>query len=167
MLDRVRGALFQAITETHGDSVTAVRVTKGLARGLNAVLGEPLASHDELARRAAARERLAQLLDRRGAPAPSTPRAAAPVFVYHEKDRNGRELARIEELLGAKGFGHTRLDVGGDEAMLDFILRTAGCERDDLPVVFVADRCVGGYRALVEADVAGDLAGWVRGVRGG
>jgi hypothetical protein len=163
MLGRVREALFQAITAERGDSIAAVRVSKSLVRELNSVLGEPLATRDELARREAARARLAGLLDRR-APASAGPsRETAPVFVYFEKDRNVRELTRIEELLSTRGLAFKRLDVARDEAMLDFILRAAGCEQDDLPVVFVADRCVGTYRALVEADVSGDLGRWLRG----
>ena len=69
-----------------------------------------------------------------------------------------RELVRIEELLGAKGYAWTRLDVAGDEATLDFVMREAACERDDLPVVFVADRVIGNLEALVRADVSGELA---------
>jgi hypothetical protein len=37
-------------------------------------------------------------------------------------------------------------------------MREAGCERDDLPVVFVASRPIGNLEALVRADVSGDLA---------
>ena len=69
----------------------------------------------------------------------------------------------IEELLAAKGFAWERLDVGGDEATLDFVTRQAGCKPDELPVVFVADRAVGGYEALVRADVSGELARLVLG----
>ncbi len=60
-----------------------------------------------------------------------------------------RELVRIEELLSAKSYAWTRLDVAGDEATLDFVMREAACERDDLPVVFVANRVIGNFEALV------------------
>jgi hypothetical protein len=163
ILPRVRGALYHAITTPAGDSVAAVRVPKDLARRLNLVLGAPLASVEDLAKREAARKRLEAL--RAGAGAESEPEAAAaPVLVYFEKDRNTRELGRIEELLGSRGYSWTRLDVAGDEATMDFVLLKAKCERDDLPVVFVADRVIGTFPAVVDADVSGDLA---RAIHGG
>jgi hypothetical protein len=156
----------QRFTTSRGDSVAAVRVPKDIARRLNSALGEPLATREELAKRDAARARLADLR-KAGAPADAADAATAagpaPVFVYFEKDRNVRELTRIEELLAAKGYEWKRLDVSSDEAMLDFIVRTAECERDDLPVVFVADRCVGVFGALVKAEVSGELSRLVRG----
>ena len=162
MFGRVREALFQAITSSRGDSLAAVRVPKDLARRLNSTLGEPLASREELAKRARAIARLAELRAR-GANAKPTSREPAPVFVYFEKDRNVRELTRIEELLGARSIAWRRLDVAGDEATIDFVTRTAGCERDHLPVVFVGDRPIGAYAALVKSDVSGELATLVLG----
>ena len=52
-----------------------------------------------------------------------------------------RELTRIEELLAGKAIPFKRLDVGNDEATVEVggHARRAQCERDDLPVVFVAD----------------------------
>jgi hypothetical protein len=156
MLDRVRGALYQAISSPRGDSVTPVRVTKDLARRLNLALGLPLATEEDLAERARARAKLEELRAATAAPKGAT-RIAAPVFVYFETGRNVRELTRIEEVLAAKSLRWTRLDVREDEATLDFVLRTAGCEADELPVVFVAERPVGNYQALVRADVSGEL----------
>jgi hypothetical protein len=112
-------------------------------------------------RRAAARERLAKLR----ATGPSEEKRAlapAPLLVYFEKDRNVRELVRIEELLSAKGYEWKRLDVAGDEATMTFVVRQAEVEPDDLPIVFVADRVVGNYDALVRSDVSGELERLVR-----
>jgi hypothetical protein len=164
MLERVRDALYRAMTGPAGDALTPVRIPKDLARRLNTTLGRPLAPLDELAKRARGRTRLAELRAGHAAAAadattaPSVKRVAAPILVYFEKDVNVRELLRIEELLGAKGHAWTRLDVAGDEATLDFVMREAGCERDDLPVVFVASQVIGNLDALVRADVSGDLA---------
>ena len=162
MLDRVRDALYRAMTAPGGDALAPVRIPKDLARRLNATLGRPLAPLDELARRARARARLAELRSQPVTAAtramPSARKEAAPVLVYFEKDVNVRELVRIEELLGAKGHAWKRCDVAGDEATLDFVMREAGCERDDLPVVFVASRPIGNFEALVRADVSGELA---------
>jgi hypothetical protein len=157
MLDLVRDALYRAITSPNGDSLAPVRIPKDLARRLNVSLGRPLAPREELAKRASARARLEELR-RGGAAQARTPVAAAPVLVYFEKDRNVRELGRIEELLAAKGYAYKRLDVAGDEATIEFVTNKAKCEADDLPIVFVADHPVGAFEALVRADVSGELA---------
>lgn len=162
MLTLVRSALHRAITTPRGDSLAPVRIPKDLARRLNVALGRPLAPREELDRRDEARSRLAELRAK-GGPGQRARTGAAPVLVYFEKDRNVRELLRIEELLAARGMEFKRLDVAGDEATIDFVKLQAKCESDDLPVVFVADRAIGGYEALVRADVAGELARLVHG----
>lgn len=159
LVDALRDSLYRAITTPRGDSLLPIRIQKDLARRLNMTLGSPLCSREESMKRREAAQRLEQL--RRGgsnatAKAPA-PREAAPVMVYFEKDRNVRELGRAEELLGAKGIPFTRLDVRGDEATLDFVMREAKCKQDELPVVFVAGTAIGGYTALVAADVSGDF----------
>jgi hypothetical protein len=176
MLAPLRAALHRAITSPRGDSFAALRVPKDLARRLNATLGRPLAPSEELANRARARARLAELRAQGGAARSQRAdpnengggtgaRAAvepAPVLVYCERDRNARQLARIEELLASKGYSWKRLDVAGDPATIEFVKQRAACETDDLPIVFVADHVVGGYEALVRADLSGDLERLVR-----
>jgi hypothetical protein len=161
MMSTVRSVLHRAITSPRGDSLAAVRIPKSLARRLNVTLGSPLAPEDELAKREAARARLAELRAK-GASGEKLKTEAAPVLVYFEKDRNVRELGRIEELLSAKGYEFKRLDVAGDEATIEFVMLQSRCKRDELPVVFVADRAIGGYEALVRSDVSGELARLVR-----
>jgi hypothetical protein len=170
MLDRVRDALYRAIATPTGDSLAPIRLPKDLARRLNTTLGRPLAPLDELGKRARGRQRLAELRSAQASGAASATssdstiaKEAAPILVYFEKDRNVRELTRIEELLGAKGYTWKRLDVGGDEATLDFVMREAGCERDDLPIVYVASRMIGPFAELLRADVSGELAAAVGG----
>ncbi len=87
-------------------------------------------------------------------------------MVYYEKDRNARELARIREVLGARDVPYRLLDVTGDESTISFVTRTAKCETDDLPVVFVAGDVVGTFRDLVELDVNGGLVAAVFGSAG-
>ncbi|HEX3344394.1 MAG TPA: hypothetical protein VHS09_07460 [Polyangiaceae bacterium] len=160
MLHLVRSALHRVITSPRGDSLATARVPKDLARRLNVALGSPLAPEDELLKRERARATLAALRAS-GEGGARLQRDAAPVLVYFEKDRNVRELVRIEELLAAKGIAWKRLDVSGDDATIEFVMLQAKCERDDLPVVFVADRAVGGYEALVRSDVSGELGSLV------
>ncbi|MCA9590970.1 MAG: hypothetical protein KC657_36985 [Myxococcales bacterium] len=155
MLDLVRTNLHRALASSVGDGFAPVRLQRDLARRVNMALGEPICSRDELERRRAAAKRLEEL---RGAKT-STPFAKAqpPVVIYRERDRNVRALRRIKELLDAKGVVYTELDIADDESSVDFVLREAKCERDALPVVFVATTAVGTYERLVEQDVAGHL----------
>jgi hypothetical protein len=148
--------LDQAITSPAGDGFAPVRIQKDLVRRLNVVLGRPICSLEEAEQRRNARTRLGSLRTKKS----TAPRAreAAPVLVYFEKDRNARELGRVKETLEAKGYAYKLCDATGDEATLDFVTRKAGCARDELPIVFVADRVIGGFRALVDADVSGELA---------
>lgn len=161
LVDTIRAKLHEAITSTRGDTFAPVRVPKDLARRMNLALGSPICSEDEIAKRRDASIRLAGL---RGARA-TAPRAreAAPVMIYFEQGRNVRELARVRELLVSKAIAFQELDVAGDEATLAFVVREAKCKEDELPIVFVAGRAVGGYAALVAADVAGELARAVQG----
>jgi len=155
MLDPLRTGLHKIITTPVGDGFLPLRVPKVIARRVNMFLGSPLCSPEELDKRRAAQKRLQEL--RASGTAQPIAREPAPVTVYFEKDRNQRMMDRIEEALHARKIAFTKLDVSGDEATMDFITRTAKCEADDLPIVFVAATPVGGYDALVAWDVSGQL----------
>lgn len=160
MLDTLRTTLYRVITTARGDGFAPVRIPKDLARRANALLGQPLCSPSELEIRRAAEAKLASLRAGTAVPATTTTTArkeAVPVMVYFEKDRNKREQTRIEELLVSKSIAFTGLDVAGDEATQVFVTRQAKCELDDLPIVFIGGKPIGGYKELVEADVCGDL----------
>lgn len=161
MFDLVRSSLHRVITTPAGDRFLPVRLPKDLARRVNAVLGEPIASREEIARRRAARAKLAELADAaaRGVStaASAAPREAAPVMIYFEKDRNQRMLERIKDALEARGIAFTALDVAGDETTKDYVMREARVKDDELPVVFIAGTPVGGYAEVVEWDVSGRL----------
>lgn len=154
-MDIVRTSLGKLLKDDRLDTFAPVRVARGLADRLNRTLGEPLCTAEELEKRRAARARLAEL--RKSGKKTERERTQAPVTIYFEKDRNQRELSRMEELLGAKGVTYQKLDLTGDEATLAFVQREAKVKGDDLPVVFVAGDVVGTYPALVAFDVAGKL----------
>jgi len=160
MIDQVRISLHRAITTPIGDRFFPVRVPKDLARRVNALLGDPICSKEELERRRAGRAKLEELRKNGGRSAsPAEVKAVqAPVMIYFEKDRNARMLGRMKEMLEAKQITYTLLDVAGDPTTKDFVLREAKCKDDDLPVVFVASTPVGGYNELVDWDVSGRLA---------
>jgi hypothetical protein len=156
MLDTLRTTLHRAITTTTLDRFTPIRLQKDLARRLNVALGMPLCSKEELLARREAKQKLERL--KQSKQKTRLARKAAPILVYYEKDRNVRELARIEEALAAKNYPIQKLDVTGDEATLEFVCRTAKVEREQLPVVFVADTAIGRFTDVVRADASGDLA---------
>jgi glutaredoxin len=155
MLDPIRTGLHKIITTPLGDGFLPLRVPKVLARRVNLFLGSPICSAEDLEKRRAAQKRLQAL--RAAGSVSVIQREPAPVIVYFEKDRNARMLSRIEEALSAKKIAYKLLDVAGDEATMQFITRTAKCEEDDLPIVFVASTPIGGYDALVAWDVSGEL----------
>ena len=156
MLERLKATLHQAITTERGDRVAPLRVSKNLARRLNVTLGYPLDSVEGLERRRAAQARLTEL---RAVPTKvERTKVATPITIYAEKGRNDRMLARAEELLTGKGYAYRVLDVTDDEATMTFVTRKASCQPEDLPVIFVGPDVLGGYAALVEADVDGSLA---------
>ena len=160
--DLVRTTLHRAITTPRGDSLAVVRIPKDIARRMNYALGLPLCSKDELEKRRIAQAKLDDL--RRSGRTSERAALEAPVVVYFEKDRNARELARIEELLVSKTIAFRKLDVSGDEATLAFVVREAKCKDDELPIVFVGAIAIGPYNDLVRADVSGELAKALRGV---
>jgi glutaredoxin len=155
MLDTLRTTLHYVLETPRGDSLSAVRVPKMLARRLNDFLGSPICSAEELSKRRAAVVKLASLRGKKQEQ--RLAREAAPVVVYFEKDRNQRLVDRIRELLDARAFAYQMLDVADDEATMAFVMREAKCEADDLPIVFVAGTPIGGYNELVESDVSGAL----------
>ena len=161
--DRIHRVISSPAGAVPEDGLAAVRVAKGLARRLNETLGKPICSSEEMAKRRGAAQRLDDLRAGRVAIASAAKAAVAPVLVYFEKGRNERELARIREALDAKSIAYTMLDVAGDETTIAFVVNKAHCKSDDLPIVFVADRAVGNYAALVEADVSGALQRLLRG----
>jgi glutaredoxin len=146
------------MTTSRGDALPPVRVAKDLARRLNVTLGQPVCSAEALATRRHAEAKLRDIAKARAEGTLKRDKAAAPampVKVYMEKDRNVRELTRIREVLDAKAVVYEVLDVAGDEATLEFVTRTAKCEADELPVVFLGPTAIGGYEALVNADLSG------------
>jgi len=163
-LDVLAEGLHNVLHSKTLESVSLVRVPRDMARRFNRLVGSPLAPQSELeARRAAA----AKLIELRGKGGQEQAAAVtAPVVVYIEKDRNARELGRVEELLKAKDIPYTLADVTGDAATLAFVINAAKCEKDQLPIVFVAGEPVGPYNDLVATDVAGKLEKMVFGAAG-
>ncbi len=149
----LRSSIFRLISDDQG--VLPARIAKDLLRRVNRTLGEPLADEKVIEARALAAARLADARMKKAPVAKTT--LSAPVLVYFERDRNQRELERVRELLASLSYEVKELDVANDEATLDFVCRTARCERDHLPIVFVGPTPVGPYPELVKWNVSGAL----------
>lgn len=162
MLDLFRTSIHRAITTPFGDKFLPLRVSKDMARRVNAMFSDPICSQAELDRRRAGQAKLDELNKNGGKPLPGqeskVEKSQAPVMVYFEKDRNARMLGRIKEMLDAKGVKYTLADVAGDDTARAYVMREAKVKEDDLPIVFVATTPVGGYNELVDWDVSGKLA---------
>jgi glutaredoxin-related protein len=156
LLDSLKHGVHTALTTGRGDSLLPLRVSKDLGRRLNVAFGKPIASREELASRKAARDELARL--RAAGGSAKIEKEAAPVFVYFMKNKNVDALAKIERTLSEANVRFEKRDVSGDEAMISFITREAKCDDDDLPVVFVATKVIGGAERVVESVASGELA---------
>jgi hypothetical protein len=171
MFNRTRGALFDALSSPVGDSLPPLRFAKEMALRVNRTLGMPLESKSALGKRAAARGRLTQLNEDLQAQSDAAFRAknptpVCPVTLYRDREQGVLEVRKIEELLRATEIPYRVLDVQNDNPMQSFVrlgLGKAQLPLDTMPVLFVADRAVGGYREWVEADASGVLKEWLAG----
>jgi glutaredoxin len=147
---RAGGFAYDRLVAPRRDVRPAARHLRNLASIANELLGRPLRPADEgvistpveppVARPAAGK-------------APVTGRA--PVLVYFD-GKDHRTLARVEDLLKGRGFVYQVLDVSADEAERSWA--TTAAKTTELPLVFIAGAPVGGFDALLRADVSGDLA---------
>jgi glutaredoxin len=167
MLTEIRSLTFRALTSRQGNWVPPVRWTKDVLLFLNDMAGKPLATREEILEREereqTRRQRLAEARAAReqeraanGAAAAggSPAREAAPVVVYVD-EKSTRDLKRIRGVLEGREIPFQTMDVEHDEASRSWVQTTA--KTHDLPVVFVAGEPVGGYDALVQLDVTGEL----------
>jgi hypothetical protein len=132
------------------DARPVARHLRNLAAIANELLGRPLRPADEGAPAPTPRPVSSSSIP--GRP-PSTRRA--PVLVYFD-GKDHRTLARVEDLLKGRGLAYQVLDVSADEAERSWA--TTAAKTNELPLVFVAGVPVGGWDALLKADVAGELA---------
>lgn len=62
---------------------------------------------------------------------------------------------QAKRLLGAKGVTYTEIDVTGDVALRQEMIRASG--RRTVPQIFIAGQPIGGFDELYELDVSGEL----------
>jgi len=148
---RAGGFAYEKLVAPRRDVRPAARHLRSLASIANELLGRPLRPADEglTSTQAEAPEAARPAAGK----APSARRA--PVLVYFD-GKDHRTLARVEDLLKGRGFAYQVLDVSADEAERSWA--TTAAKTTELPLVFIAGAPVGGWDALLRADVSGDLA---------
>jgi glutaredoxin len=151
---RAGGFAYDKLVAPRREARPAVKHLRNLASIANELLGRPLRPESETA---AEGPPVAAVPERKAAvpagKAPSTRRA--PVLVYFD-GKDHRTLARVEDLLKGRGFAYQVLDVSADEA--EHSWATTAAKTSEFPLVFVAGGPVGGWDALLAADVSGELA---------
>ncbi len=180
-MDVLRAKAYEALRSRWGNQLPPVRVTRGVLSFVNDMVGRPLAPEDEIQERRAyeerRRERIAQqrLSAARAAEAAvaataagvaeaARNRDAAPVIVYVDAQSH-RDAKRIADVFRGRDIPFTELSVVEDGATRSWVETTARTR--ELPVVFVAGKPVGGYDALVQLDVKGELERMVWGLNAG
>ena len=152
---RAGGFAYDKLVAPRRDARPVVHHLRNLASIANELLGRPLRPADE-AGSAAATPVAAPVARKAAVPAAKAPSARrAPVLVYFD-GKDHRTLARVEDLLKGRGFAYQVLDVSADEAERSWA--TTAAKSAEMPLVFVAGAPVGGWDALLRADVSGELA---------
>lgn len=153
---RASGFGYDKFVAPRREARPAARHLRNLASIANELLGRPLRPTEEPAAVVVAPSPPAEAAPKPPRVRGKTPVARrAPVLVYFD-GKDHRTLARVEELLKARGYAYQVLDVSADEAELSWVTTTA--RSTTLPLVFIAGAPVGGLQALVQADVSGELA---------
>ncbi len=174
-VDGIRAKAYQALRSRTGNRLLPVRVARSVTSFVNDMVGRPLAPEDELAERRAYEARrqkcLAEARVEREtrqaaavAQASERVRDAAPVIVYIDA-QSSRDAKRIADVFRGRDIPFTELSVIEDGATRSWVETTA--KTRELPVVFVGGKPVGGYDALVQLDVKGELERLVWGLTAG
>jgi glutaredoxin-related protein len=146
---RASGFAYDKLVAPRRGAHPAAKHLRNLASIANELLGRPLRPVDEAPLSPAVPEPPAPVVAAR------TPAARqAPVLVYFD-GKDHRTLARVEDLLRGRGHAYQVLDVSADEAERSWATTVA--KTSEFPLVFVAAAPVGGWDALLQADVSGEL----------
>jgi glutaredoxin len=150
LTDKLRVLAYQKL-EGAGSTIKhpALRHARNLASIVNELVGQPLCSAEELARR---RERRKPVVVATAGPRPVT--AQAPVLVYFD-GKDHRTKAKVEQLLRDREIQFQVLDVTDDEAERSWVSTAA--KTSEFPIVVIAGAPVGGLAELTQLDLEGEL----------
>jgi len=164
MWDELRSKAYQQLRGQTGNKFMPVRFVRGTMTIVNDLLGRPLAPREELEERRAyeksRQERIAAHEAKLAAVAATPAKVAAPaqetapVIVYTDAQSH-RDLKRIADVFKGRGIPFTELSIVEDLATRSWVETQA--KTKEFPVVFVGGVPVGGFDALVQLDVKGEL----------
>ncbi|MBL9004316.1 MAG: hypothetical protein JNJ46_08725 [Myxococcales bacterium] len=152
--DRGRVLLHDALYTETGNRLPPVRWTRQALRFANELLGQPLCSQDELARRQQAVAQAEQRVAEERGGGQTSRREAAPVALY-VTDQDHRTPKKIEDIFKGRDIPYTVLDVTDDEVSRSWALTQA--KKHEFPLVFIAGEPIGGLDEVMQADVRGEL----------
>jgi glutaredoxin len=150
LTDKLRVLAYQKL-EGAGSTIKhpVVRHARNLASIVNELVGQPLCSAEELARR---RERQKPVVVTTTGTRPVI--AQAPVLVYFD-GKDHRTKAKVEQLLRGREIQFQVLDVTDDEAERSWVSTAA--KTSEFPIVVIAGTPVGGLAELTQLDLEGEL----------
>ena len=161
LVDRGRVLLHGLVYNETGNVVPPVRWTRSALRFANDLLGRPICSQEELARRHADLNAAETALsDEQGGSAGSSGtattarREAAPVVLY-VTDQDMRTRKKLEDILKGRDIPYLVNDVTDDESSRSWALTMA--KATEFPLVFVAGEPLGGFDDVTQLDVRGEL----------
>ncbi len=157
LVDRGRVLLHGIVYADRGNALPPLRWTKEALRFANDLLGQPLCSADELARRHSDLHAAEDAVRAEHSPqenAAPARREAAPVVLYIT-DQDMRTRKKIEDILKGRDIPFTVNDVTEDEASRSWALTQA--HKTEFPLVFVAGEPIGDLDDLMQLDVRGEL----------
>ncbi len=155
MLKSLRARAHRALRSSIGDKLPPVRWTKDLLLFVNEMVGSPLSSGEEFAGRTEIERQRVQSTVHRIEVEVSPAERVPPVVIYTD-GKCEHELGRIASVLRTRAIPYQALDVGEDRAAKRWLM--ARVPRQELPLVFIAGRPVGGYHELVRLSVSGQLS---------
>lgn len=158
LVNRGRVLLNGALESNTGDVLPPVRYLRKSLRFANDLLGRPVCSEAELARRERElrdAEEAVRVEKSGGVAKKAVKREAAPVVLYIT-DQDQRTKKKIEEIFKGREIPYTISDVTDDEASRSWALTQA--KAHEFPLVFIAGEPVGGLDDLMQLDVRGELS---------
>jgi glutaredoxin-related protein len=154
LVDRGRVLLHGLVYTDSGNRLPPLRWTRQALRFANDLLGRPICSQDELAKRQADLQAAEAAVNEEKAGSVETRKEAAPVVLYIT-DQDTRTHKKVEEILKGRDIPYLINDVTDDESSRSWALTQA--KKTEFPLVFVAGEPLGGLDEVMQLDVRGEL----------
>lgn len=157
LVDRGRVLLHGLVYTDSGNRLPPLRWTRQALRFANDLLGRPICSQDELAKRQADLQAAEDAVreEQTGSPTTTTTRREAAPVVLYVTDQDMRTRKKVEDILKGRDIPFLVNDVTDDESSRSWALTQA--KKTEFPLVFVAGEPLGGIDEVMQLDVRGEL----------